>query len=633
MESEPEGSERLERGDRQTDDRLSELTPTLQAALAQKLPEYMVPQYWVQLSELPLTPNGKVDRRALPQPELTAATGDYVEPANELEALLADVWQDVLGVPRVGTRDNFFALGGDSIKAIQMGSRLQKHGWKLEMKELFQHPTIEQVLPYLRRAETLAADQGSVLGEVRMTPIQKWFFERGFADAHHWNQSVMLHAPSGFDPRLVRMTLGKLLEHHDALRMEFALEPGRPGEPAKVIQHNRAPEDVRPDVEVIPVAAGNEGPEEAVRRGAERIQGSLDPVRGTLVKAAIFQTEQGDHLLLVIHHLVVDGVSWRILLEDFATVYAQASRGEAILLPEKTHSFQAWAARLAEYANSRAFLKEAAYWRELESVPTAPLSKDNEAADQRMLHARTVDFALTAQETEQLTTLAHEAYRTEMNDLLLTALGLALKEWSGQERIAVLLEGHGREELFADVNVSRTVGWFTSQYPVVLDLERSDDLAYQIKRMKEDLRHIPNKGIGYGMLRYLTEEAHREGLAFSLRPDISFNYLGQFADMAESGRFARSSWPMGNPLSPNSEKPTPLDVVGFIEGGVLRMSISYHSEEYEAGTVAALSGRFKAHLQRLIEFCLGQSGSMLTPSDLGDDELTLDELDQLLQLF
>ncbi|MDE1361764.1 lichenysin synthetase A [Bacillus paralicheniformis] len=599
-------------------------TESLARKLAQTLPDYMVPSFWVQLDELPVTANGKVDRRALPQPDVEAQTAEYKAPLTETEQLLADIWQEVLGIDRIGITDNFFALGGDSIKGIQMASRLQQHGWKLEMKDLFQHPTIGELSAYVQAADDQPIDQNPVEGEVTLTPIQRWFFERRFTNEHHWNQSVMLHALTGFDPETAGKALSKLIEHHDALRMVYQ----RNGD--GIVQYNRGLEETAVRPEVIRFNESGAELEAAVLKASNRIQSSIDLTEGPLLKAAIFKTDQGDHLLIVIHHLVVDGISWRILLEDFAAGYAQAEKGEPIILQDKTHSFAEYAARLEEYAGSKAFAKEIGYWQEIEQAETAALPKDDEAEDKRMRHTKTAEFSLSKEETEQLMTKVHEAYNTEMNDILLTALGLALKEWTGQEDFIICLEGHGREDIIDGLNISRTVGWFTSQFPALIQMRHSGDIGYQIKQIKEELRHIPNKGIGYGIYRYLTEEGKK---AKPIKHDISFNYLGQFTEMADSGLFTRSTLPSGDPLSPETEKPNALDIVGYIEDGILTMSIAYHSLEYKESTVAAVAASFKTYLLQLIDHCLERDGGELTPSDLGDDELTLEELDKLMEIF
>ncbi len=505
-----------------------------------------------------------------------------------------------------------------------MASRLNQHGYKLEMKDLFQHPTIEELVSYVERTEGKQADQGPVEGEAELTPIQRWFFEKNFTDKHHWNQSVMLHAKDGFDPEITEKTLHVLTVHHDALRMIY-----REQKP-----YYRGLEDVSVELNVFELNGPAEDHEDRIEREADRLQSSISLETGHLLKAGLFRAEDGDHLLLAIHHLVVDGVSWRILLEDFTSVYTQLKQGNEPALPPKTHSFAEFAERIKEYANTKAFLKEADYWRELEEKEVCTqLPKDRQSGDQRMKHTRTVSFSLTPEQTEQLTTNVHEAYHTEMNDILLTALGLALKEWTGEDTIGVHLEGHGREDILDGLNITRTVGWFTSMYPMILEMKHADDLSYQLKQMKEDIRHIPNKGVGYGILRYVTAPEHKENLSFEIDPDISFNYLGQFNEMSDSGLFTRSGMPSGQSLSPDTEKPNALDIVGFIENGQMTMTFAYHSLEFHEKTIQSFSDSFKGHLLKIIDHCLAQDGPELTPSDLGDDDLTLDELDKLMEIL
>ncbi|QBG54733.1 non-ribosomal peptide synthetase [Bacillus amyloliquefaciens] len=596
----------------------------LKAALKDTLPDYMVPAFWVEMDELPVTANGKIDKKALPAPDIEAGSAAYKAPETEMETLLSDIWQEVLGLDQIGVSDNFFTLGGDSIKGIQMASRLNQHGYKLEMKDLFQHPTIEELVSYVERTEGKQADQGPVEGEADLTPIQRWFFEKNFTDKHHWNQSVMLHAKDGFDPAVTEKTLHVLTAHHDALRMIY-----REQKP-----YYRGLEDAPVELNVFELNGPAEDHEDRIEREADRLQSSISLETGHLLKAGLFRAEDGDHLLLAIHHLVVDGVSWRILLEDFTSVYTQLKQGNEPALPPKTHSFAEFAERIKEYANTKAFLKEADYWKELEEKEVCTqLPKDRQSSDQRMKYTRTVSFSLTAEQTEQLTTNVHEAYHTEMNDILLTALGLALKEWTGEDTIGVHLEGHGREDILDGLNITRTVGWFTSMYPMILEMKHADDLSYQLKQMKEDIRHIPNKGVGYGILRYVTAPEHKENLSFEIDPDISFNYLGQFNEMSDSGLFTRSDMPSGQSLSPDTEKPNALDIVGFIENGQMTMTFAYHSLEFHEKTIQSFSDSFKGHLLKIIDHCLAQDGPELTPSDLGDDDLTLDELDKLMEIL
>ncbi|RST63729.1 non-ribosomal peptide synthetase, partial [Bacillus pumilus] len=515
---------------------------------------------------------------------------------------------------------------GDSIKGIQMASRLTQAGWKLDMKLLFQYPTIAELRPYIEEADQLTADQSPVEGEVIFTPIQRWFFERNFTSQHHWNQSVMLQAPNGLDETIVQQVLEQLMIHHDALRMVYPLEEGR------VIQRHRKIEENLVAVDVVEVQGELSQQIQQVEKLANEVQASISLAEGPLVKPAIFRTDQGDHLLLAVHHLVIDGVSWRIFLEDFMALYEQSKRGEVLTLPEKTHSFQEYAQKLTEYAMSDELLSERAYWKKVLAHSVTPLQKDHVTEDQRMLHTQTIRFTLSEEETRSLLTDVHEAYQTDINDILLTALGLSMKEWTGEDRHFIHLEGHGRENILPAVNVSRTIGWFTSMYPVLLDMSHADDLSYQIKHLKEELRHIPNKGIGYGILKYLTPDKMKDDISFDLVPHISFNYLGQF-DEQIIGELSRSTWDAGQSLSPESEKPHALDIVGFVEQAMLHVTISYHHLEFEERTMEQFKDLLEKNVKALISHCVSQEETQMTPSDVGDEDLTMDELEKLMDIF
>ncbi|MCC9090730.1 condensation domain-containing protein, partial [Bacillus pumilus] len=464
-------------------------------------------------------------------------------------------------------------------------------------------------------------------GEVILTPIQRWFFERNFSSQHHWNQSVMLHAPKSLNEAIVKQVLEQLMIHHDALRLIYPLEEGR------IIQRHRGVEENNVAVDVIEVKGEITQQIQQVEKLANEVQASISLTEGPLVKPAIFRTEQGDHLLLAVHHLVIDGVSWRIFLEDFMALYEQSKRGEVLTLPEKTHSFQEYAQRLTEYAVSDDLLAERAYWKKVLSHSVTPLQKNHVTEDQRMLHTQTIRFTLSEEETHSLLTGVHEAYHTDINDILLTALGLSMKEWTGEDRHLIHLEGHGREEILPAVNVSRTIGWFTSMYPVLLDMSHADDLSYQIKHLKEELRHIPNKGIGYGILKYLTPDKMKGDIAFDVTPDISFNYLGQFDEQIGGGELNRSAWHAGQSLSPESEKPHALDIVGFVEQSMLHVTISYHHLEFEEHTMEQFKDLLEKNVKVLISHCVSQNETQITPSDVGDDDLTMDELEKLMDIF
>ncbi|KRF09859.1 non-ribosomal peptide synthetase [Paenibacillus sp. Soil787] len=605
--------------------RLSVPISNLREHVAESLPDYMVPSYFIQLGQMPLTPNGKIDRKALPEPELgTAISGtEYEAPRNELERLLAEVWEEVLGVSPIGIKNNFFELGGDSIKAIQVSTRLYKHDLMLEMKDLFQNPVIEKVSSYV---QTLGrkSSQETVVGELELSPIQRWFFAQRFTDMHHWNQSILLQSTHGFKESIVRNIFTQIIKHHDALRTVFRVDND------KVVAQIRGLEEPLVHLKVIDVR--NQADESSViTEEANRLQSSMDLNEGPLVKLALFRTISCDHLLIVAHHLVIDGVSWRIILEDFALGYEQAMNGEDILFQDKTDSYQVWTEQLKSYAAGKELAKEKNYWQQMGGLSWAALPKDKKAEELKLIHTRSTAFELNEEETERLLKQVNQAYHTDIPDILLTALGLSVGDWTKQDSVIVNMEGHGREILEGQVNVSRTVGWFTAQFPIVLDLKGSNDTSSHIKRIKEQVRRIPNKGIGFDLLRFMSPEELRLNLA--PKPEIGFNYLGQFDSDVTTKWFTVSPYDMGEPMSPEAERLFTLDVTAMIQGGKLSVRFAYNLQEYNQTTITQLQNSFKKHLLEIMEHCVNKQGPELTPSDLGDHELSLEELDGLVDIF
>jgi aryl carrier-like protein len=437
--------------------------PDLRAFLKEKLPEYMIPAAFVMLDSLPLTSNGKIDHAALPAPDQTLMdnTTAHVAPTTPHEQLLAQIWSQVLGLKQVGVHDNFFELGGDSIMSIQVIARANQAGLHLTAKQLFEHPTIAGLATVASEGRVVRAGQGRVLGPVPLTPIQHWFFEHELSERHHWNQSLMLELHQPLDRTLLGETIKHLLAHHDALRLRFThADDGWHAINAEV-------DDVVPLTWIDLSGAADRS---SLEMHAAQAQASLDLANGPLIRVVYFAcgADRSDRLLIVIHHLVVDGVSWPVILEDLQTVYQQLAAGQAVRLPLKTSSFQQWAQHLQTYAQSEQLRDELHHWLAVSRYRLAKLPLDF-AASVRLnteASARSVTVALTPDETQALLHELPTTYRTEINDVLLTALTMALTEWTGTRTALIDLESHGREALFDDLDVSRTVGWFTSLYQV-----------------------------------------------------------------------------------------------------------------------------------------------------------------------
>lgn len=594
--------------------------------LARFLPSYMIPSYIIKVESIPVTPNGKVDRRALPKPSMVLNDKEYVAPRNEIEKCLVSIWEQILGVKNIGINHNFFTLGGDSIKAIQVVSQLQQHKLKLEIKDLFLHPTVGEVSQYIvtyRRK----AEQEIVEGEVCFTPIQKWFFEQQFKERDFWNQSVLLMGKDRFDEDAINATIYKVIEQHDALRMVYKQSEGN------LIQYNRG---IEGDIYILKSFDVYYTDEEKVKEFIETKRMELNKLvnleTGPLVVVSIFRTNKFDYISLAIHHLVVDGVSWRIILEDFFKAYYQVVNKQVIDLQEKTDSFKEWASRLQNYANSEEFLEEISYWENVENIKIKKLPKGKTSEVGLVKDSNTITATLSKIETEKLLREVSKAYNTEINDILLTALGLALKKWCGDGNYAVLLEGHGRENIIDDIDISRTVGWFTATYPFILDMSKQVDISYYIKSVKESLRRVPNKGMGYGILKYISSKENiTNRLCFSIDPEISFNYLGQFDYNQEMQHIGISLVSSSLYMSQEESRERTFEINCGINNGEFILTLNYNKFKYEEHEIKEFTDSYMNYLKLLIEHCISKEETEMTPSDFTFSEISFDELEALTE--
>ncbi|MCP4217705.1 MAG: AMP-binding protein [bacterium] len=598
----------------------------LRERLALRLPDYMMPAYFTVMDDIPLTANGKVDRIKLPDPRKSVLRKAFVAPEEGVQQILADTWSEVLGVEKIGIDDNFFQVGGDSIKAIQVAAKLVSKQLKLEISELFSHPTIREVEEFVQSSgPALEEVEYYVIGDIALTAVQNWFFQSHAQQyRHHFNQSVMLYKKDHFDEDILKKLLERITDHHDVLRMIYPSEQGK-----QVTQFNRGSDDPLFQLDVFALSAAADI-EEEIKNAANEIQCSFNLAEGPLLKAGLFKTPGGDHLLVAVHHLVVDGVSWRILLEDLGIGYKQAEAGDAIVFQEKTHSFRQWVEKLHEYAVGAEALDQLEYWQHAAQTKIEPLPTDFSPAGSVTNETRSsVGMQLEAAETASLLSEVHKAYNTEINDILLAALGLAFHQWAGLSDVVITLEGHGREDIIPGLTIARTVGWFTSMYPVVLEMGADPDISSAVKSVKETLRRIPRKGVGYGILKYITPEEEKKGISLDISPDISFNYLGQFDQGKEESEesIGMSSLDMGDQVSPHLEPHHLIDVGGMVSGGVLAMTFSYNGKTYEEATMQGLADSYRAVLMEIINHCLGKEETEMTVSDYGGSDLDEDEVD------
>ncbi|WP_416520577.1 amino acid adenylation domain-containing protein [Streptomyces achromogenes] len=593
----------------------------LRAFLVGIVPDPAIPSALVVLDELPMTPSGTLDRKALPAPVvIDHAAAQQVAPRNHTESELAAIWAEVLGLQpgTVGVGDNFFALGGDSIVGLQVVSKARRAGLRLTAKQIFQHQTVADLAAVVQAMDQPAPQAAAAVGDVPLTPVQRWYFEQYPQGAVHFNQSMFVELASGTDPAALRTAVTALLDHHDALRLRAALADGawqqqcaiaETGEPFRTVDLSGLDRPAR---------------ERAVHEAVTAAQTGFRLDAGPLLSSVLFSgAPEPDRLFLAAHHLVVDGVTWRVLLSDLELAYEQAARGLPVSLPEKSTSFRDWAKRLTEAAASGRFDSERPYWQAVEaaSVACPPLPAGGTAPD-TLAHARTVEAGLDAELTRALLRDVPAAYRTRINDVLLTALAAVLADWTGGDAVAVELEGHGRENLFDDVDLSRTAGWFTTLFPVVLPVP-GEGWETRLKAVKETLRAVPEAGIGYGALRYLTKAA---GLGGG-RCQVGFNYHGHF-DVTTGDGLLRRWWPSPAPdRSTDLARPNPLEIIGMVRDGRLEFSWEYSAALHDEETIAGLAARFTSALADIVAHCAQAGGC--TPSDFplaGLDQADVDRI-------
>ncbi|MEZ1318102.1 non-ribosomal peptide synthase/polyketide synthase [Pseudomonas fluorescens] len=600
----------------------SDFAECLREQLKAALPAHMVPAYLLLLERLPLTPNGKLDRKNLPKPDASQLQQAYVAPQSALERQLATIWQDVLKLEQVGLSDNFFELGGDSIISIQVVSRARQAGIRFTPKDLFQHQTIQALARVARVGEQpQSVDQSPVTGELTLLPVQRLFFEQAIPERQHWNQAVMLKPTQPLRAEVLEQALAALVQHHDGLRLSFVEQAD--GWHASYQTSGNAGEPLMWSVAVADAAS--------LEAAANAAQRSLNLQQGPLLRALLANLDDGSQrLLLAIHHLVVDGVSWRILFDDLQTAYRQLAQGEPLQLPAKTTAAKAWAQRLQTFAHSDRLQAELADWQERLRGADGALPLDNPQGGLQQKHAVTVRTHLNKDLTRQLLQDAPAAYRTQVNDLLLTALARVVVRWTGADSALIQLEGHGREELFDDVDLTRTVGWFTSLYPA--RLTPVADLGESLKQIKEQLRAIPDKGIGFGALAHLGDAAARQALAQLPVPRLTFNYLGQFDGSfteADGALFVPSAEAAGDELDAQAPLANQLALNGQVYGGELNLGWTFSGEMFDQATIQRLADDYAQELQALIGHCCQAGHHGVTPSDFPLAALNQAQLDRL----
>jgi non-ribosomal peptide synthase protein (TIGR01720 family) len=496
----------------------------LRSYLKEKLPEYMVPAVFTFLPALPLTPNGKVDRRALPAPDRSAAVRDYVAPRDEKERFFCELWQELLGLPRVGISDDFFELGGDSLLVIRVVTKANKAALGITTKQAFQHRTVAELAAVAGTTEILA-EQEPVAGPLPWTPAQLHFLEQRHPNPDYHTLG-MLFTPKGGDLRfhLFQRAMEHVMRHHDSLRVRLAGEGS--GAFLTIDPPGASVNLLLVDLSALPEETKNRAMSGAVRQLVISCRMSA----GNLVRTAVFNFEPGmvGALHITAHYITADINSWQTLLDDLDSAYRQLAAGEPITVPRKTTSARQWAARLAERAKPGGMpQQELDYW--LAQAPLHPprLPLDHEQGPNDWISAQVEAAELDREETRILLQQVPRFLGVQIDAVLVAAVLSAFESWIGSRSLPVFMLGHGREALYDDMDLSRTVGWFNTIYPMLLDMGPNADLIASARELNRQLRRVPHGGMGFGLLRYLSSDPDVVShLSQALEPQVFFNYLG-----------------------------------------------------------------------------------------------------------
>ncbi|HEY4460884.1 MAG TPA: amino acid adenylation domain-containing protein, partial [Pseudonocardiaceae bacterium] len=569
--------------------------------LARQLPPHMHPAHYVVLDALPLTTHGKIDTTALPAPHLDRdqLSTAYTPPRTPTEHTLVGIWQDVLGLDHIGTQDNFFTLGGDSIMSMRIAARATQAGFRVNPRHLFENQTIAELAVVMESAQRpVAVAVAEPRGPIPLTPIQHWFFAADRPAPQHFNQAIVVRLDEPVDEVALRAALHHLVGTHASLRLRFE----RSGDGWQ--QFIGEPAD-HADLLRVADLSGAVDRSAAFEALAAETQVSIDLVGGLLLRAVWVRLgDEGERLLLVAHHLGVDGVSWRILLADLAAAYARLVDGRSPDGVVVGTSFAEWAGRLAEYAVSAELAAQIPLWRNLLAGADGRLPVDVDDAGPRTAEdTATVTCSLTERQTRELLRLGDR--RVQPLDVLLAALGLTLGEWSGRHRIVVDTEGHGREPLWDDVDLAHTTGWFTSLYPLALV---AGDPADALRQARSQVRSVRDGGIGYQLLR-------QRGVDFGQSDrEVLFNYLGRFDETVEDGPGWRmSDDPTGPAQDDRAARRYLIEVSAAIADGTLQIRWTYSPGVHREATVADLASRFVARVTELT--AIARTASTAVPQD------------------
>jgi amino acid adenylation domain-containing protein/non-ribosomal peptide synthase protein (TIGR01720 family) len=618
-------------------------------SLSAKLPEYLVPAVIMVLDSFPLTANGKVDREALPVPGVMEAGR---RPRTRNERVMCEAYANALGLESVGIDADFFELGGDSILSVKLISVARQSGLEIRPRDVFRQRTVVRLAAVARRAiDTSAEVAADNLGSVQRTPIMNWLAERT-SDLREFYQSMVIQVPSGISLPKLAGALQAVMDHHDALRLQV-IRSGTDDTWDALVQ---ASGNVDASACLFHIDVRSQTPRArsaTIDSAVSAARARLEPETGVMLQAVWFDCgQQPGRLLLVVHHLSIDGVSWRILLEDLETAYKAIDLGREPDLPAVGTSVRQWARRLQEEATRQARTAEAIYWQTLTAVDQPEIGKRPlDPAIDTAATAETITTEVSARVAAAVLGQAPKFINGHINDVLLAGLSLAFRRWLANHGtygpLLVNVEGHGREDIFPDTNLSRTVGWFTTLYPVLLHTENADDdsgtaggaeVARALKHMTEQLHEIPDHGIGYSILRYLQGPA-QETLLSGRQPQVAFNYLGRFLQPADVDWQAagEADGVLEGDFGPDQPLAHSLEIscvtMDSAEGPRLITSWTWPSAVLSHDRVTELAAQWSRALEDIARYVSEPAAGPLKPSDFSLVDLTQHEVDLIASRF
>lgn len=575
-------------------------TKEINEHLAKVLPHYMIPQFYMQLECFPRASSGKISKKLLPEFTFKESKNMYEQVMNKKEEIVHEIFSEILGVYDVGRNGNFFACGGDSIKAIRMIPRFKERGFKVSIDDIMSGKTIKNIANKMVCDGSMEIDNSEVSGETKLSPIQKLFFEKCKHTYNYFNFSTILRCKRKINKNNLEEALAAVVKHHDILRAQYIDKK----------QYIRKFEEIKPPhLDIVDLSMEYKNTvEDKVCDYSQKLQESFDISKDILIKGILFQTSDGEFLFLCAHHLVVDGVSWRVIIEDLETSYELVECGKSIILPNKTNSFQLWTHYLASDSYKETQNNNQEYWDTIQSrLGKSQLKLPQKGNDEYKIQVlkRTIDGL----NIDKLVGIAGEEISLEINDLLLTALIRGVNQVIPQPEMCITLEGHGRENINNTINVERTVGWFTNIFPVILPYKET--LLENIISIKETLRRVPNKGMGF---------MSRENKDVNT-PLLAFNYLGQF-ELSNEGKdiFEDSDIDHGKDIYEKTEFANDISIDCYIKNEKFYVEISYNQSLYELGTISHLLKTFSDSIKEVVNYCSQIIEPYYTCSDYGEYE-------------